>query len=51
MKAPTVMIGTISMLLCFWRGAKSNPEASKAALEAAEVWLELVDPEQKSWQI
>ena len=51
MKTPTVMILTISMLLCFWQGAKSNSEASKAAIEAAEVWLELVDKEQygESW--
>ncbi|MDJ0691507.1 MAG: DUF4019 domain-containing protein [Xenococcaceae cyanobacterium MO_188.B32] len=52
MKAPTVMILTISMLLCLWQGAKSNPEASKAAVEAAEVWLELVDTEKyaESWE-
>ena len=43
MKAPTVMILTMGMLLCFWQGAKSHPEAEKEALEAAEVWLELVD--------
>lgn len=52
MKTPTVIILTISMLLCFWQGAKSNPEASKAAVEAAEAWLELVDTEQygESWE-
>lgn len=51
MKAPTVMILTMGMLLCFWQRAKSQPEASKAAVEAAEVWLELVDTEKygESW--
>ena len=40
------------MLLCFWRGAKSHPEAERAAVEAAEVWLELVDLEKygESWE-
>jgi len=51
MKASTVIILTMGMLLCFWQGAKSNPETSKAALEAAEAWLELVDAEkyEESW--
>ena len=51
MKAPTVVILTMSMILCFWQGAKSNPEASPEAIAAAEVWLELVDREQykASW--
>ncbi len=51
MKAPTVIILTMGMILCFWQGAKSNPEASRAAVEAAEVWLELVDTEKygESW--
>ncbi len=51
MKASTVMILTIGMLLCFWQKAKSNPEASFAAVEAATVWLDLVDTEkyQQSW--
>ena len=51
MKAPTVIIMTMGMLLCFWQGAKSHPEAEKAALEAAEDWLELVDTEkyEESW--
>ncbi|MGK7896934.1 MAG: DUF4019 domain-containing protein [Xenococcus sp. (in: cyanobacteria)] len=51
MKAPTVTILTLSMFLCFWQGAKSNPEASTEAIAAAEVWLELVDTEQygASW--
>ncbi|MDJ0572863.1 MAG: DUF4019 domain-containing protein [Pleurocapsa sp. MO_192.B19] len=51
MKAPTVMILTMGMLLCFWQGALSQPEAEKAAVEAAEVWLELVDTEkyEESW--
>ena len=31
MKAPTVMILTMGMLLCFWQGAKSHPEAEKVA--------------------
>ncbi len=40
------------MLLCFWRGAKSHPEAERAAVEAAEVWLELVELENygDSWE-
>ena len=41
MKAPTVIIMTMGMLLCFWQGALSHPEAEKAAVEAAEVWLSL----------
>ena len=45
MKASTVMILTMGMLLCFWQGAKSNPEASLAAVEAATLWLDLVDTE------
>ena len=51
MKASTVMILTMGMLLCFWQGAKSYPEAEKAALKAAEDWLALVDPEkyEASW--
>ena len=51
MKVPTVMILTISMLLCFWQGAKSHPEAEKVAIIAAEVWLELIDTEkyEASW--
>ena len=51
MKAPTVIIMTMGMLLCFWQGAKSHPEAEKAAVEAAEGWLELVDTEkyEESW--
>ena len=51
MKAPTVMILTMGILLCFWQGALSHPKASKAALEAAEVWLALVDTEkyEASW--
>jgi hypothetical protein len=51
MKAPTVMILTMGMLLCFWQRAKSQSEAEKEALKAAEVWLELVDPEkyEASW--
>ncbi len=50
MKAPTVIILTMGMILCFWQGAKSNPEES-VAVEAAEVWLELVDTEKygESW--
>ncbi len=50
MKAPTVMILTMGMLLCFGQGAKSNPE-EPVAVEAAEVWLELVDTEKygESW--
>ena len=31
MKAPTVMILTMGMLLCFGQGAKSNPEAEPVA--------------------
>ncbi len=51
MKAPTVMILTMGMLLCFWQRVKSQPEAEKAAIEAAEVWLALVDTEkyEESW--
>ena len=51
MKAPTVIILTMSMFLCFWQGAKSNPEGSTEAVARAEVWLELVDTEQyeASW--
>ena len=51
MKALTVVILTMSMILCFWQGAKSNPEAAKAAVAVAEGWLELVDTEQyeASW--
>ena len=51
MKVPTVTILTLSILLCFWQGAKSNPEESTEAIAAAEVWLELVDTEQygASW--
>ncbi len=47
-----MIILTIAMLLCFWRGAKSHPEAERAAVEAAEVWLELVDLEKygESWE-
>ncbi len=47
-----MIILTIAMLLCFWRGAKSHPEAERAAVEAAEVWLELVDLENygESWE-
>ena len=50
MKASTVMILIMGMLLCFGQGAKSNPE-EPVALEAAEVWLELVDTEKygESW--
>ena len=51
MKNSSVIILTIAMLLCFWQGAKSNPEASFAAVEAAKVWLDLVDTEkyEQSW--
>ncbi len=51
MKAPTVIIFTMGMLFCFWQGAKGNSGAEQAAVEAAEVWLELVDKEQygASW--
>jgi len=35
MKAPTVMILTMGMLLCFWQGAKSNPEESVAVKASA----------------
>ena len=51
MKAPTVIILTMSMFLCFWQGAKSNPQASAEAVAVAEVWLDLVDTEQygASW--
>ena len=51
MKVPTVTILTLSMFLCFWQGAKSNPQASAEAVAVAEVWLDLVDTEQygASW--
>lgn len=51
MKAPTVMILTMGMLLCFWQGALSHTEAEKEAKTAAEVWLELVDNKkyEESW--
>lgn len=39
------------MLLCFWWGQKSHPEAEKPAIEVAQSWLEGVDAERygESW--
>jgi hypothetical protein len=46
-----MMILTLAMLLCFWRGAKSHPEAERAAIDAAQRWLDLVEAEKygESW--
>ena len=51
MKASTMTILTIGMLLCFWGRAQSHPEAEKAAIESAQNWLNLVDEEkyEESW--
>ena len=51
MKTTTVIILTMGMLCCFGQGAKGHPEAERAAVEAAEVWLELIDTEKygESW--
>ena len=51
MRATAVILLSIGMLLCFWRGTNSYPEAERAAVEAAERWLLLVDREEyeESW--
>lgn len=45
-------IFAIAMLLCFWQGDKRNRDRERAAVAAAEVWLDLVDRENyaASWE-
>lgn len=52
MRASAVILLTMGMLLCFWGKAQSRPEAERAALEAAQSWLNLVDREKygESWE-
>ncbi len=51
MKASAVILFSIGMLLCFWKGTNSYPEAERAAVEAAQSWLLLVDSQkyEESW--
>ncbi len=51
MRTPAVILSTIGMLLCFWGCSQSHPEAERAAVEAAQSWLSVVDSEEygSSW--